>query len=511
MTIEETSGGAGASATEVAVESRSPAPNPHYERRWLALGVILIAQIMILLDATVVNVALPSAQADLGFSNAARPWVVTAYLLAFGSLLPLGGRLSDAYGRKTMFILGLVGFAIASAAGGAAPNIATLIAARAIQGGFAALLAPAALSLITVIFTDMKELNKAFGIFGAVAGSSAALGLLLGGLLTDYVNWRWCMYVNIAFAIVGTIGGIALLHNSTDPDKPKLSVPSTIIGATAIFGVVFGSAKAQTGGWSSAVTLTPLIAGGLLLIGFVVLQKIDRHPLIPLHVIADRNRGAAYLTLMLGQGGVFALFLFLTYYFQDVLHYSPIKTGVAFLPMMLTVVVVATLTQSVLVRHLTMRVITVAGLLISGAGAALLTRADAGSPYAAWVLPGLILVGAGIGSAIVSAVAAGQQGVDPRDAGTAGAVNNVAQQLGAALGVAVISTFVATATSHYLTDHGSTAVVSATVHGFTIGYWWAAGLFWAGAVTCGALIRAGTRLHQEAGQPEPLDEISGLF
>jgi hypothetical protein len=194
-----------------------------------------------------------------------------------------------------------------------------------------------------------------------------------------------------------------------------------------------------------------------------------------------------------------------------VLHYSPIKTGVAFLPMMLAVVVVATLTQSVLVRHLTMRIITVAGLLISGAGAALLTQADADSPYPAWVLPGLILVGAGIGSAIVSAVAAGQQGVDPRDAGTAGAVNNVSQQIGAALGVAVISTFVATATTHYLAHHNSTAVVSATVHGFTVGFWWAAGLFWAGAAICGALIRTGTHLHQEAGQPEPLDEISGLF
>jgi EmrB/QacA subfamily drug resistance transporter len=512
MSTNPPSKGPGTTATVEALESHVTAPpHPHYERRWLALGVILIAQLMILLDATVVNVALPSAQADLGFSNAARPWVVTAYLLAFGSLLPLGGRLADAYGRKTMFIVGLVGFAVASAVGGAAPNIDTLIAARAIQGGFAALLAPAALSLITVIFTDMRELNKAFGIFGAVAGSSAALGLLLGGLLTDYVNWRWCMYVNIAFAIAGIIGGFALLHNSTESDKPKLSVPSTILGGAAILGVVFGSGKAQTDGWSSPVTLLPLIAGVLLLFGFVVLQKVERHPLIPLRVLADRNRGAAYLTLLLGQGGVFALFLFLTYYFQDVLHYSPIKTGVAFLPMMVAVVVVATLTQGVLVRHLTMRVIAVTGLIISGAGAALLTQSDAGSPYAAWVLPGLILIGTGIGSALVSAVAAGQQGVDPRDAGTAGAVNNVAQQLGAALGVAVISTFVATATSHYLTDHGSTAVVSATVHGFTVGYWWTAGLFWAGAVVCGALIRGGTRLHQESGQPEPIDEISGLF
>src|SRR4051794_8947976 len=361
---------------EVAATSRSvaTAPNPHYERRWLALGVILIAQMMLLLDATIVNVALPSVQADLGFSDAARGWVVTAYLLAFGSLLLLGGRLADAYGRKNVFILGLAGFAVASGLGGAAPDIETLIGARAIQGGFAAIMAPAALSLITAIFTDLKELNKAFAIFGAVAGSSAAIGLLLGGFLTDYANWRWCMYVNIAFAIVGIIGGVALLHNSTEPDKPKLSVPSTILGSAAIFGVIFGSAKAQTDGWSSAVTLTPLIAGGLLLIGFVVLQKVDRHPLIPLRVLADRNRGAAYLTLLLGQAGVFALFLFLTYYFQGVLGYSPIKTGVAFLPMMVAVAVVAALTQSVLVQHLTLRVIVAAGLVVGGAGAALLTQ-----------------------------------------------------------------------------------------------------------------------------------------
>src|SRR3954451_3846119 len=289
----------GASAAADAVEAQLTAPpNPHYERRWLALGVILIAQIMILLDATIVNVALPSAQADLGFSNAARGWVVTAYLLAFGSLLLLGGRLADAFGRKNVFIVGLGGFAIASAAGGAAPNIGTLITARAVQGGFAAIMAPAALSLITVIFIDLKELNKAFAIFGAVAGSSAAIGLLLGGLLTDYADWRWTMYVNIAFAIVGIVGGVLLLHNSSETNKPKLSVPSTIIGSAAIFGLVFGAAKAETDGWSSATTLTSLIAGGALLIGFVALQKVDPNPLVPLRVVADRNRGAAYLTLL---------------------------------------------------------------------------------------------------------------------------------------------------------------------------------------------------------------------
>lgn len=483
--------------------------NPHHERRWLALGVILIAQMMLLLDATIVNVALPSVQADLGFSDASRQWVVTAYLLAFGSLLLLGGRLADAFGSKTVFIVGLVGFAIASSVGGAAPNIETLITARAVQGGFAAVMAPAALSLIMVIFTDLKELNKAFAIFGAVAGSSAAVGLLLGGVLTDYASWRWTMYVNVVFAVVGIIGGLALLHNSSEPDKPKLSVPSTILGTAGVFGLVFGASRAGTDGWDAAVTLTSLIAGGLLLVVFVAFQKIDRHPLVPLRVVADRNRGAGLLTLLLGQAGVFALFLFLTYYFQGVLGYSPIRTGLAFLPMMVTVAVVATLTQSVLVQHLAMRAIVAGGLTVGGAGAALLTQADASSHYAAWVLPGLILAGAGIGSAIVSAVALSQVGVEPRDAGAAGALNNVSQQIGAALGIAVISTFVATANGSYLADHGSTAVVDATVHGFTVGYWWAAGAFWAGAILTGALIRGGTRFHQEAGQPEPLDEIVG--
>ena len=225
-------------------------PNPHHERRWLALGVILIAQMMLLLDATIVNVALPSIQADLGFSDEARGWVVTAYLLAFGSLLLLGGRLADAFGRKTVFIAGLVGFAAASAVGGAAPNIQTLITARAVQGGFAAVMAPAALSLITVIFTDLKELSKAFAIFGAVAGSSSAIGLLLGGVLTDYASWRWTMYVNVAFAVVGIVGALALLHNSAEPNRPKLSVPSTILGTAGVFGLVFGASRAETDGWA---------------------------------------------------------------------------------------------------------------------------------------------------------------------------------------------------------------------------------------------------------------------
>jgi EmrB/QacA subfamily drug resistance transporter len=498
----------GTQAAAASAPGAGASADPHYERRWLILLVVMVAQVMILLDATVVNVALPSAQHDLGFSNATRQWVVTAYTLSFGSLLPFGGRLADVFGRKRMFLTGLIGFAAASALGGAASNIGVLITARTVQGGFAAVLAPAALSLIGVTFTDLKELNKAFAIFGAVAGSAGALGLLIGGLLTSYVNWRWCMYVNIAFAAVGIIGGLALLHHVSAPDKPRLSVPSTIIGSAALFGLVFGAAKAQTDGWGAALTVGSLAAGGALLAVFAVVQRYDRSPLIPLRVLADRNRGAAYLVLTVANAAVFAVFLFLTYYFQGVLHYSPIKTGLAFLPLPVAIAVVATITQGPLLKMATMRVIVTGGLLAGGAGAVLLTQATAATPYAEWVLPGLVLQGAGIGSAAVVAVAIGQQGVAPRDAGTAGAMNNVSQQVGAAIGVALISTFVATATASYLRGHAASPAmaVSATVHGFTTGYWWAAGIYFGGAVILGALIRPRTRLHHDPGEPNPLEE-----
>jgi EmrB/QacA subfamily drug resistance transporter len=502
------------------VDSRGPTPapspvastetsiDPHYARRWLILGVILVAQVMILLDSTVINVALPSAQKDLGFSDATRQWVITAYVLAFGSLLPLGGRLSDIVGRKTMMLSGLVGFAIASAVGGAAQNIETLIVARTVQGVFAAALAPAALSLIVVTFKELQELNKAFAIFGAVAGGAGAIGLLLGGVLTSYASWRWCMYINIAFAVVALVGGLSLLHNSTETNKPRLSIPGTIVGSAALFGLVFGSAKAETNGWGSGTTVGSLVGGALLLVGFVILQKYEKHPLIPLRVLADRNRGAAYLVQAFAYAGMFALFLFLTYYIQGVKGYSPVKTGFAFLPIPFAIGGTASFTQSHLLQRFSMRTIVSGGLIVAGGGAVLLAQAGADSNYAAWVLPGLIVMGIGLGSAAVVAMAIGQQGVEPRDAGTAGAMNNVSQQVGSALGVALLSTFAATATSHYLTHHtGSDAAVNATVHGFTVGYWWAAGIYFATAIVCGALIRPNTRMSAPA-EAEALEAVA---
>ncbi|MFD8811093.1 MFS transporter [Streptomyces sp. NPDC059627] len=480
----------------------APAPeDPHHARRWLILAVILVAQIMILLDTTIVNVALPSAQADLGFSDAARQWVLTAYVLAFGSLLPLGGRLSDVFGRKRTFLVGLVGFAVTSAVAGAAPNIGAFIAARAAQGAFAAVLAPAALSLIAVTFTDRQELNKAIGIFGAASGSASALGLILGGLLTDYASWRWTMYVNIVFAVIGIVGALALMTHSTHPNKPRLSLPSTILSSAGLFGIVFGASKAETDGWGSAVTIGSLVAGAVLLTAFVLLQKYDRHPLIPLRVVLDRNRGGAYLVVGLSNLALLAEVLFLTYYFQTVLGYSPITTGFAFLPLPVAIAITATVAQEKLVKQVSVRTLVVIGLVISAAGAVLLARTGVDTDYAALPLPALILIGAGMGLSVVVAIGIGQQGVDPKDAGTAGAMNNVSQQIGSAIGVAVISTFVATATTDYFTSHPAVpgSAAEATVHGFSVGYWWAAGVYVAAAVICGLLIRPGTYAHHRAG------------
>ncbi|MFJ5220449.1 MFS transporter [Streptomyces sp. NPDC088354] len=486
----------------------SATADPHYAHRWLILLVVLISQVMILIDATVINVALPSAQAGLHFSDATRQWVVTAYVLAFGSLLPLGGRLADLVGRKRVFIVGLVGFGVFSALAGAAPDTAVLLIARTLQGVFAAALAPTAVSLITVTFTDHAERNKAFAVFGAVGGGSGALGLLLGGLLTSYLDWRWTMFVNIAFAAVALVGALTLMTNSADPDRPRLDLPGVLLASGGLFLLVFGSAQAEKDGWGSALTIGSLVGGAILLAGFVTVERRAVNPLVPLRVVLDRNRGAAYLSLLLGSAALFALFLFLTYYFQGILGYTPIRTGLAFLPLPVGIAVGATIAQSALLPRLTARTIVAAGLVLSAFGAALLTRVDVQAAYASRVLPGLVLVGVGIGVYFVIAVTIGSVPDDPRDAGTAGSMNNVGQQIGTALGVAVISTFVASATSGYLRSHGPAGpslLARAAVHGYATGFWWGAATFALTAALCTALIRPKTSLAvaAEPSGPQP--------
>ncbi|MEA2129769.1 MAG: hypothetical protein QOJ85_2660 [Solirubrobacteraceae bacterium] len=470
--------------------------NPHHARRWLILGVIAIAQLMVVLDATVVNIALPSAQKALAFSDDGRQWIVTAYALAFGSLLLLGGRIGDLFGRKRVFVVGLLGFAGASFLGGFAQSFGVLVGARALQGVFGALLAPGALSLLTTTFTEPKERGQAFGIFGAVAVGGAAIGLLLGGILTEYLSWRWCLYVNLVIAIPAALAAQALLHNEVPAVKPKLDLPGAITASTGLFAIVYGLANAQTHSWSDPLTIGMLVAGVVLLFGFVAIQRRSVHPLLPLRVVLDRDRGGSFVAMLLGGSGMLAVFLFLTYYLQRNLGFSPIKTGLAFLPMTGTIIVAATSASTKLLPRIGPRPLIGAGMLIASAGLVSLTGVGVNSAYASHVLPGLLIMGAGMGLVFSSAMATATFGVEMKDAGVASAMVNTMQQVGGSIGTALLSTLAASATTSALAGHAPTpaALSAAAVHGYTTAFWWAAAIFAGGALLCTALLTSRSRL-----------------
>jgi EmrB/QacA subfamily drug resistance transporter len=459
--------------------------NPHHARRWAILAVLGIAQLMVTLDATIVNIALPSAQTALHFSDDNRQWIVTAYALAFGSLLLLGGRICDLFGRKRTFIIGLAGFAIASAVGGAAQSFIMLAVSRAVQGGFGALLAPAALSLLTTTFTEVSERNKAFGIFGAIAGSGATVGLLLGGVLTESLSWRYCMYVNCAFAIAAIAGAVVLLHDVIRDTERKIDLPGTLAVTLGLFAVVFGFNRAQVDGWTAAATLVSLAVGIVLLVVFVMVELRVTQPLLPIRVPADRNRGASFIAILLSGAAIFGVFLFLTYYLQQNRGYSPIKTGLAFLPMTGAVLITAPFVSAVLLTRVGPRVLVSVGMLTSAVGMAIFTRIGLHTSYVSPVLIGEVVLGAGLGMVFATAINASTMGVEHHDAGVASALVNACQQVGGAVGVALLSTIAASATSNFVAGHHATATLAAraAIHGYTIAFWVAAALFAVGAVT----------------------------
>ncbi|HJY02189.1 MAG TPA: MFS transporter, partial [Streptosporangiaceae bacterium] len=374
-----------ASAPEQAQPSGAAAASA---RRWWILGVVGLAQLMVVLDATIVNIALPSAQRALGFSIADRQWVVTAYSLAFGGLLLLGGRLSDLLGRRRMLIIGLVGFAASSALGGAATGFATLVIARGAQGAFGAVLAPAALSTLTVTFTDPAERGRAFGVYGAIAGAGGAVGLLLGGFLTEYLSWRWTLYVNVILAVFAVAGAVRLLaRQPRDPDV-HIDWPGTVLVGAGLVAVVYGFSEAETKSWGAPETIVLLVAGVVLLAAFVLVERRVQHPLLPLRIILNRFRGGAYLAIGLSAIGVFGIFLFLTYYLQLTLAYSPVKSGLAFLPMIAAIVVASTTSSGVLMPRVGPRPLIPAGLLLAAGGLALLAaRLSLLTSYLDWILP----------------------------------------------------------------------------------------------------------------------------
>lgn len=406
--------------------------------RWPALVVLSLAQLMDILDSTIVTIALPTAQRDLGFPADHRQWILTGYALAFGSLLLLGGRLSDFFGRKRMFLVGVGGFAVASAFGGAAGDFATLLAARIGQGVFAALLAPAALSLLSVTFADdAKERGRAFGIFGAISGAGGAIGLLLGGVLTQGLSWRWCLYVNLLIAAVALVGGVVFLRDGDRPARVRPDIAGTVAVVLGLVGIVYGLGTAETHGWADVRTIGPVLAGSALIAAFVAIERRAAHPLLPLRVILDRTRGAAYLSLGICGTGMFAVFLFLTYYLANTLGFTPVQTGLAFLPMIASVMAGAIFSGAVLLPRTGPRPLVPAGCVLAAIGIAMLT--GLGSGYAGGILPALLVTGIGFGLIFGPVQNAATSGVGPHDAGVAAALVTTAQQIGGSIGLAVFS------------------------------------------------------------------------
>ncbi|TDW30176.1 MFS transporter [Cryobacterium psychrophilum] len=471
------------------VTSLPPVPS----HRWWTLSVVALAQLMVVLDSTVVNIALPSAQADLGFSNGDRQWIVTAYSLAFGSLLLLGGRLSDLIGRKRTFIIGLIGFAVASALGGAAGSFGMLVGARALQGAFGALLAPTALAVLTTTFTIPKERAKAFGVFGAIAGAGGAVGLLLGGYLTEYFDWRWNLYINVFIAVIGVVGAaIFVKHVTRTGPRPKLDIPGTLLVSGALFGLVYGFSNAETGGWGSVLTWGMLVVAGILLFAFVLWQRKAEHPLLPLAIVLDRNRGAAYISVLIAGAGMFGVFLFVTYYLQTSLLYTPVQTGLSFLPMIAMLVLAAQLSTNLLVPRFGPKVMVPFGMMLGAIGMAYLTHLDLGSVYVVDVLPPLMIIGFGMGSIMPASMQTATLGVDRQFAGVASAMVNTSQQVGGSIGTALLNTLAATAATNYLVANAPvTAAVAAqgAIQSYATAYWWGAGFFFVGAIIAALLFR----------------------
>ena len=479
------------------------AQDPHHENRWRILAILGIAQLMVVLDATIVNIALPSAQRSLGFSDESRQWVITAYALAFGSLLLLGGRIGDLFGRRRTFVIGLLGFAVASAIGGAAQSFGVLVGARVLQGLFGALLAPSALGLLTTTFTAPVERAKAFGIFGAIAGGGAAIGLLLGGILTEYLSWRWCLYVNLLFAIPAAVGAAALVKTPARTGRAHLDIPGTIATSVGLFSLVFGFSHAETTSWTDPVTLAFLASAAILLATFIALQRRVAHPLLPLHVILDRNRGGSYLAIGISGAGIFGVFLFLTFFLQNSLGFSPIQTGLAFLPMSACIITTATTGSTKLVPRFGARPLVPLGMGLAALAMLYFTRLSVDSTYAADVLPGLLVMGVGFGLIFSPSFASATLGVAPSDAGVASAMVNTSQQVGGSIGTALLSTLAASAVTDYASTRPRTADVmaAAAVHGYTTAFAVAAALFAVGAVVCGLTFRPGPPQAQAARVP----------
>jgi EmrB/QacA subfamily drug resistance transporter len=497
-----------ASEGNAALAQGAPEPEPGVAvpdpRRWYALAVIALAQLMVVLDSSIVNLALPSAKVDLGISDANQQWVVTAYTLSFGGLLLLGGRVADYVGRKRMFIIGLLGFAGASALGGLAPTQGLLFGARALQGAFAAFLVPAALSLLTVSFHDPKERAKAFGVYGAIAGGGAAIGLLLGGVLTQYASWRWCLLVNVPIALLAVVGALREVKESKAGGNTRYDIPGaiTVTGGLIALVYAFTQAAPKAAGdpsrWTDPATLGWFGIAVVLLVSFFVIETHTQHPLLPMRVLLDRNRGGAYLVQLITGIGLFGMFLFLSLYMQTILGFDPLRAGFAFLPFSVGIILTAGLAANLLPR-LGPRPLMVPGLLLGTAGMLLLSRLTPTSSYATHVLPSMIMMSVGLALVFIPVASTALHAVGGHDAGVASALINTSQQVGASLGIALLNTVAAASTTTYLASHRvlPPPLKAALTHGYTQAFLVGAGFLLAAAVVAGVLINIGNTAAAE--------------
>jgi EmrB/QacA subfamily drug resistance transporter len=443
--------------------------------KWAALAVLSVAQLMVILDTTIVNVALPSIQKDLHFkSEADLQWVVNAYVLTAGGFLLLGGRVADRYGRRLVFVSGIVVFAAASLSCGLANSPALLVGSRAVQGLGAAFMAPAALSLLTVIFAEGEERNRALGVWSAIAGAGGAVGLLAGGLLTTELSWRWVFFVNLPIAAVAVVASFRLIDESRNPVAGGFDVPGAVTGTAGLGALVFALVRANVWGWGSAQTLLVLAAAAVLLTTFVILQLRGRHPLVPPRLFRSRTLVGADVGMLIAGAGLFAVFFFLTLYMQDLLHYSPLKTGIAYVPLSILLVMSAGVGS---------------GFLLGAGGLALLARLSPTSGYLD-LLPSLVLIGTGMGGAFVSVTSSAVSGVPQEDTGVASALLNASQQIGGSLGLAIL-TAVATARFDAVAPRVPTpaALASATTSSYAYAFIVGALLLVSAAVIGGLLLR----------------------
>ena len=431
--------------------------------RWWALGWISVTQLMMVVDGTVMNVAVPSAQADLGLSDVQRQWVITVYVLAFGSMLLLGGRVSDVIGRRRALVIGLAGFTAASIAGGLAVSGEMLIAARAIQGLFGALVTPSALALLSVSFPEGPDRARAFGVFGTIMGAGSGIGVLLGGVLSDLWGWRWALLINVPIAVAAGVG--LLLSLTADArGTGRVDVTGGILSIAGLAALTLGFTNAESSGWGSVSTIGLLVGGVLVLAGFVFWQRRISTPLMPLSLFVERLRTAAFASMLAWGVAILPAFLFLSVYLQQIAGFTPLLTGLSFLPYTAAILVTVRLVRPALAA-VPPRVFLAVGLALLAVALLMLSFLRSDAPYGSHVLPVFVLLGLGTGCVQPAANSAATHRAGPAS-GVAGAVASTAQQVGSSLGLALLGTIAATTTAGTLAATPGGDAGAAIIHGY---------------------------------------------